>query len=219
MILAAGRGVRFGAPVNKSFVELLGKPLLLWSVEAFLEAGVVQELVVVSRPGEAEAVERVLSGVGLPWRTVEGGARRQDSSLAGIRAAREEIVLVHDAARPLVSPELIRAVFRAAVEHGAAVPVVPVRDTLRYVDRGFLLGKTVEREGLHAVQTPQGFRRDLVLPALEEADRRGVSLTDDATAVIHAGAEVAAVPGDPRNLKVTYPGDLELLAALLSARG
>ncbi len=216
VILAAGRGVRFGAAANKAFVELSGKPLLLWSAEAFLAAGVTRELVVVAGPGEMERVEGILSGTTIPYRVVPGGERRQDSSLAGIRAAQGEYVLVHDAARPLVSPELIRRVFEAVQRHGAAVPVVPVRDTVRYVNHGFLTGELVDREGLCAIQTPQGFQRDLILRALEAANKKGLSLTDDATAVLSVGERVAAVPGDVRNIKITYPEDLKVALAFLS---
>lgn len=219
MILAAGRGVRFGAAVNKAFVELSGKPLLRWSVEAFLAAGVVQELVVVAGPGEGGKVEGVLSDVRIPYKVVLGGERRQDSSFSGAQAAQGEYVLVHDAARPLVAPELIRRVFDATLKHGAAVPVVPVRDTLRYVESGFLSGELVDREGLCAVQTPQGFRRDLLLWALESANERGLSLTDDATALLVVGKRVATVPGDVRNIKITYPEDLKVALAFLSSGG
>lgn len=216
VILAAGRGVRFAAPGNKAFVELSGKPLLHWSAAAFVASGVVQELVVVARPGELGRAEEIISGMELPFRVVPGGERRQDSSLAGIRAAQGDYVLVHDAARPLVSPKLIRRVLEAAREHGAAVPVVPVRDTLRYVDGGLLTGQLVERAGLCVVQTPQGFRRDLILRALEDANSKGLPLTDDATALVVAGGRVAAVPGDIRNIKITYPEDLTLALALLA---
>ncbi|MCD6541231.1 2-C-methyl-D-erythritol 4-phosphate cytidylyltransferase [Candidatus Bipolaricaulota bacterium] len=219
VILAAGRGVRFGAAVNKAFVELSGKPLLRWSVEAFLAAGVVQELVVVVGPGEGGKVEGVLSDVRIPYKVVLGGERRQDSSFSGAQAAQGEYVLVHDAARPLVAPELIRRVFDATLKHGAAVPVVPVRDTLRYVESGFLSGELVDREGLCAVQTPQGFRRDLLLWALESANERGLSLTDDATALLVVGKRVATVPGDVRNIKITYPEDLKVALAFLSSGG
>ncbi|NOX44949.1 MAG: 2-C-methyl-D-erythritol 4-phosphate cytidylyltransferase [Caldiserica bacterium] len=219
VILAAGRGERLGAPIGKALVELSGKPLLRWSAEAFVASGAVVEVVAVARPGEEAAVEGALAGLGLPWRVVPGGERRQDSSLAGISAAAGEYVLIHDAARPLVGPDLIRAVLEATVRHGAAVPVIPVRDTLRYAAGGFLRAEGPDRAGLYAIQTPQGFRRELIRTALEDAVRRGFSLTDDAGAVLLAGGRVAVVPGEARNLKVTYPEDLELARALLSFRG
>ena len=216
VILAAGRGERFQGQVNKVFVLLRGRPLLRWCVDVFPASGVVGELVVVARPGEEGRITELLSEVPLPVQVVPGGKRRQDSARAGIEAARGEYVLVHDAARPLVSPELIRRVLKATEEHGAAVPVFPVVDTVRYVDeRGFLRPEDVPRAGLVRIQTPQGFRRELLLSALEHAERQGLPLTDDASAVLALGKPVAAVPGDPRNLKITHPEDLALAESLL----
>jgi len=216
VILAAGRGERFGGQVNKVFVLLRGRPLLRWCVDAFLASEAVGELVVVARPGEEGQVSELLSEVPLPVQVVPGGKRRQDSARAGVEAARGEYVLVHDAARPLVSPELIRRVLKATEEFGAAVPVFPVVDTVRYVDeRGFLRPDDVPRAGLVRIQTPQGFRRELLLSALEVAERQGLPLTDDASAVLALGRRVAAVPGAPENLKITHPEDLKLAESLL----
>jgi len=216
VILAAGRSERFRGRVNKVFVLLRGRPLLRWCVDAFLASGAVEELVVVARPGEEGQISALLSEVSLPVQVVLGGERRQDSARAGIEAARGEYVLVHDAARPLVSPELIRRVLKATEEHGAAVPVFPVVDTVRYVDeRGFLRPEDVRRAGLVHIQTPQGFRRKLLLSALEHAEQQGLPLTDDASAVLALGRRVAAVPGSPENLKITHPEDLKLAESLL----
>jgi len=218
VILAAGRGERFQGQVNKVFVLLRGRPLLRWCVDAFLASGVVEELLVVARPGEEGQITELLSEVPLPVQVVPGGERRQDSARAGVEAAQGEYVLIHDGARPLVTSELIRRVLSAAEEHGAAVPVLPVVDTVRYVDdRDFLRPEDVRRAGLVRIQTPQGFRRELLLSALEVAERQGLSLTDDAAALLALGKPVATVSGDPRNLKITHPEDLALAEALLSA--
>ena len=215
VILAAGRGVRFGG--GKALVTLRGRPLLHWCAEAFAASGAVEELVVVARPGEEGEVANALQGISLPARVVPGGERRQDSARAGVEAARGEYVLVHDVARPLVAPELIRRVLEAAREYGAAVPTVPVVDTVRYMDgRGFLRAEEVSRKGLVRIQTPQGFRRELLRAALEAAEREGLYLTDDAAALLAQGMPVAAVPGDPKNLKITHPEDLILAESLLT---
>ncbi len=211
IILAAGRAERFGQ--DKVFLELRGTPVLLYSVRAFLAAG-VEELVVVVRPGAELRAAALLRDLSVPLRVVAGGARRRDSSLAGVEAAQGRYVLIHDAARPLVSPELVGRVLAATVQHGAAVPVLPVVDTLRYAVDGFLKPETVPRPGLVAMQTPQGFRRDLLLAALRECD---ADLPDDAAALLARGLPVATVPGDPKNLKLTYPEDLDLAGLLLSA--
>jgi len=213
VILAAGRGVRFGG--GKAFVTLHGRPLLRWCADAFGASGAVEELVVVARPGEGGQVAEALAGLPFPLRVVPGGERRQDSARAGVEAARGEYVLVHDVARPLVTPDLIRRVFAAAQEHGAAVPTCPVVDTVRYLDkRGFLRAEEVSRMRLVSVQTPQAFRRELLLSALERAERDGLCLTDDAAALLALGVPVAAVPGDPKNLKITHPEDIKLAESL-----
>ena len=213
IILAAGRSERFGE--DKIFAELQGLPVLLHSVRAFLVAEVVEEIVVVARPGTEFRVAMLLQDLDFPIRVVTGGQRRRDSSLAGVEAACGEFVLIHDAARPLVSPELIKRVLASAETHGAAVPVLPMVDTLRYVENGFLKPEVLPRAGLVAMQTPQGFRRDLLLPALEECDE---DLPDDAAALLSRGIPVAVVPGDRRNLKLTYPEDLALAQLFLSPR-
>jgi 2-C-methyl-D-erythritol 4-phosphate cytidylyltransferase len=213
IILAAGRSERFGE--DKIFAELQGLPVLLHSVRAFLVAEVVEEIVVVARPGTEFRVAMLLQDLDFPIRVVTGGQRRRDSSLAGVEAACGEFVLIHDAARPLVSPELIKRVLDSAEAHGAAVPVLPMVDTLRYVENGFLKPEVLPRAGLVAMQTPQGFRRDLLLPALEECDE---DLPDDAAALLSRGIPVAVVPGDRRNLKLTYPEDLALAQLFLSPR-
>lgn len=189
---------------------------MLHSVRAFLAAEVVEELIVVARPGMEFRVAALLQDLDFPVRVVTGGPRRRDSSLAGVEVAQGEYVLIHDAARPLVGAELIRRVLRAAEEHGAAVPVLPVVDTLRYAENGFLKPETLPRSGLVAIQTPQGFRRDLLLPALRASEE---NLPDDAAALLVRGIPVAVVPGDPRNLKITFPEDLALAAVLLQIRG
>lgn len=178
----------------------------------FLQVKGVEELVVVARSGAEFRAAAVLQDVDFPIRVVTGGRRRRDSSLAGVEAAEGEIVLIHDAARPLVSAELIGRVLAATERHGAAVPVLSVVDTLRYVEDGFLRPEVVPRAGLVAMQTPQGFRRDLLLPALRACDE---DLPDDAAALLSRGIPVAAVPGDPRNIKITYPEDLALASLLL----
>jgi 2-C-methyl-D-erythritol 4-phosphate cytidylyltransferase len=213
IILAAGRSERFGE--DKIFAELQGLPVLLHSVRAFLVAEVVEEIVVVARPGTEFRVAMLLQDLDFPIRVVTGGQRRRDSSLAGVEAACGEFVLIHDAARPLVSPELIKRVLASAEAHGAAVPVLPMVDTLRYVENGFLKPEVLPRAGLVAMQTPQGFRRDLLLPALKECDE---DLPDDAAALLSRGIPVAVVPGDRRNLKLTYPEDLALAQLFLSPR-
>ena len=214
VILAAGRGERFGWEKNKIFLQLQGRPILTHTVTAFLQSSAVSELVVVIREGEEEEVRRILAALSLSIRLVHGGETRRDSALAGVRASRGEIVLIHDAARPFPSQALIERVIEGARHHSAVVPVLSVTDTLLREARGRLLDPLDRRAWVRA-QTPQGFRRALILPSLEAADP---AVTDDASAVLAKGEDVHAVRGEVWNLKITHPEDLDLARAIAAQR-
>ncbi len=191
---------------------LLGRSLLEWSVEQMKSAQSVARVIVVARP------ERVAELTAQPWLNgaivVAGGERRSDSVRAGVEAATAGVVLVHDGARPLASPSLADAVANAAAQHGAAVPVVPIVDSLKR-DNGAMLGPSVERDGLLRAQTPQGARRQLLLDAMTAA--KDEAFSDEAGLLESQGIAVAAVPGEAGNIKVTNPADLDMVRAL--ARG
>ncbi len=215
VILAAGRGERMQARDNKVFLPLAGTPVLAYSVRAFAAVDAVREIVIVTRAGEREQAARIAAPLFTAVKIVNGGARRQDSARAGVAAATGEIVLIHDAARPFPSPELIARVIATTARHGACVPVIPVVDTLRYTDQdGFLLPRTITRDGLYRVQTPQGFMRDRIRAALTEMNK---SITDDAAAVLATGGMVSATPGEETNIKLTTQADLLFAAALITA--
>jgi 2-C-methyl-D-erythritol 4-phosphate cytidylyltransferase len=203
---------------NKVFLSLGGTPILTRVIAAFAGAPRVTEIVVVVREGEEGKAASLVPAVAEDRvRIVRGGTERCDSSLCGVRAATGDVVLVHDGARPLVPLDLIDRVIDGAAAHGACVPVVAVVDTVRRVDpAGFLLPDVVERAGLVGIQTPQGFRAELILRCL--AEERGTPLPDDAAAVLARGIPVAAVDGDRDNLKVTTASDLLLAEALLARR-
>ena len=186
-----------GGRVPKAFLLLGGRPLYLHSLETFLALREVREVVVV-----------VPKGMKLPG-TVQGGRRRQDSVLKGLRATdpSSDLVLVHDAARPFVTPGLIRRVIRAAARAGAAVPGMPVGDTIKLVGRGSRVRRTLDRSELCAVQTPQGFRRAALVSAYAAGHGRR-DATDDAQVVERAGGIVAVVNGIPENFKITSRSDL-----------
>jgi len=202
ILVAAGEGSRFGGP--KALQELAGKTLLERAAAAF---GAFADRVLVLRAPDLDRAD--LSG----WTRVAGGARRRDSVAAGLAALRPEtgIVLIHDAARPLVPPEVVARVAEAAARAPAVIPVVPVSDTIKHVE-GNRVVETPDRATLVAVQTPQAFRVDLLRRALEASDS---DATDEAALVEALGVPVLTVAGDPRNLKITAPGDLRVAAALL----
>ena len=203
IVVAGGEGRRFGTP--KQYALIGGRRVLDWSVEA---ARTVAGTVVLVVPREAINDPSFHAAADM---VVAGGETRSDSVRAGLAAAGDEaeVVVVHDAARPLATAALFRAVV-AAVEAGAdaAVPALPVTDTVKRVAAGRVL-ETVDRSDLVAVQTPQAFRLGL----LRKAHEAGVVSTDDASLVEALGATVVVVPGEPRNMKLTSPDDLAVLEA------
>jgi len=199
ILLAAGLGRRMGGKRPKAFLALGGKPLYIHSLEVFQSLKEVRQIVLV-----------VPRGVRVPG-GVEGGLRRQDSVQNGLREVdpASDVVLVHDAARPFVTAELARKVIRGAMEHGGAVPGLPVRDTLKRRGEGGLIQATLDRNGLCSVQTPQGFRKGILEAAY--ASGHGVEdATDDAQVVERAGGAVSIVEGNSENFKITSKSDLSL---------
>jgi 2-C-methyl-D-erythritol 4-phosphate cytidylyltransferase/2-C-methyl-D-erythritol 2,4-cyclodiphosphate synthase len=211
------------AGTDKLLVPIGGRPLLAWTLDALLAARGVERLVLVA------ARERVVGWRAAPWlpagvtAVVEGGATRQASVAAGVRRLAQldprggdRPVLVHDGARPLASTALIEAVIEAVASHGAAVPVLPVAETLKRVDDGRVI-ETVDRSMLAAAQTPQGARRSLLLAAWDtfppDGDRE---FTDEAALLEACRIPVHAIPGEPANLKVTLPDDLRRVEQALA---
>jgi 2-C-methyl-D-erythritol 4-phosphate cytidylyltransferase len=210
IVVAAGRGERMGAERPKAFLELAGEPLLLRAARAFERASCVIGLVAVVPRAELDRARTLLQPLAKLRDVVAGGERRQDSVAAGLAALPDGfqgVVLIHDAARPLVEVELIEAVTQQAMATGAALPVLPLVDTVKRV-RGGRVVETLDRSELGGAQTPQGFRATLLLEALEAARRAGLELTDEAMAVERLGHAVHAVPGSRRNRKLTTPDDL-----------
>lgn len=215
LIPAAGRGTRIGGARPKQFLPLAGVPMLARTLAAFQSSDDIDAIVVVVPAGEETSCRDdivVRYGVSKATRIVAGGASRQASVAAGVRAlgADASFVVIHDAARPFVTTGLIRRVLAAAELSGAAIAALPVVDTLkRRLPDGRGLA-TVEREGLWAAQTPQVFRRDLIVEAYARAAADGFLGTDDASLVERLGYPVTLVEGDPSNLKITRAGDLRV---------
>lgn len=220
VVVAAGRSERM-AGRDKLAVEVAGRPLLAWSLAAIAAAPVVERIVLVRPAGQA-ALPRPAWLPDKVTAVVAGGARRQDSVAAGVQAlhatgtAQDRVLLVHDGARPLVTPSLVDAVARAAAAHGAAIPVLPVAETLKRTDGAVVLG-TVDRAGLASAQTPQGVRMDVWHEAFRRVTGSDREFTDEAALLEAAGVAVHVVPGEAANLKVTRPDDLALAEARLGA--
>jgi 2-C-methyl-D-erythritol 4-phosphate cytidylyltransferase len=223
LVVAAGRGERLGPGDPKALRSLGGEPMLVHAVRALAAASAVEVVVVAAPPDAVQTTRDLLAGEhgGATLEVVAGGAERPDSVRAALAALPDDVavVLVHDAARPLAPSSLADAV-AAAVTGGCAavVPALPVVDTVKQVS-GDRVVATVDRSTLRAVQTPQGFRREV----LEQAHREhrtghGVEVTDDAGLVERIGREVFVVPGHEDAFKVTRPVDLVLAEALLLER-
>ncbi len=252
ILVAAGRGERLGFGLPKARVPLAGTPLFLHALGTLLEHPRVQDVLVVvpDEPAEREAIASLLAESFGPVasravRLVPGGAERQDSVFAALTALEEEriepdaIIVVHDAARPLLRPDLLTRCLEAMElrlaqggqgdlpgltadgEAGSrpagVVPGLPVRETLKLV-YGDRVINTQPRDGLYAVQTPQVFRFGALSRAHRRAHRYGLRATDDAALLEWQGLPIRLVPGDSENLKVTFPGDLELAGRLLESR-
>jgi 2-C-methyl-D-erythritol 4-phosphate cytidylyltransferase len=218
ILVAAGRGERMGGDRPKAFLELAGEALLLRAARVFDRAPSVGRIVAVVPADELATARALLASVRKVSAVVPGGERRQDSVREGLRQAPagfDGVVLVHDAARPLVDVDLGEAVAGEAGEAGAAVPVLPVVDTVKRVRDGLVV-ETLDREALGSAQTPQGFRFAVLAEAYEAAFRDGVTVTDEATAVERLGAPVRAVPGSPRNRKITTREDLAWAEGVLA---
>ncbi len=213
LIVAAGSGERLGAGRPKAFVQLAGRPLLQWSIDA-LKAVAGIEQIVVALPAGSEAPAGVTG--------VEGGAVRSDSVRRALAVAGPgELVLVHDAARPLLTPELAAEVIAAlASDQGAdaAIAAVPVTDTIKRLGDGGAVTETLDRGRLWAVQTPQVFRRGVLARALQVSVAELARATDDAWLIERAGGRVVVVHSSDENLKVTTPLDLQMAELLLAGR-
>jgi 2-C-methyl-D-erythritol 4-phosphate cytidylyltransferase len=226
VVLASGAGTRVGAELNKVYLPVAGRRVVAWSLAAFAAVAEVGVLVLVIRPQDAELADEVLAAHPGPVEIVAGGATRQASELNALRHLASRIadgsvdaVLLHDAARPLASPELIADVLARTREHGGAVPGLAADDVVAVTGRTVTEGETVSARvpGAIRVQTPQGFRAQPLFAAYEQADAEGFLGTDTASCMERFSAlPVRWVPGGAENLKITYPHDLLVAERLLS---
>lgn len=216
VIVAAGSAQRMQG-IDKMLAPLLGVPVLLRSFRALAANETIQEIYIVTRQDLIETVTALCAGEKKFAGAVCGGSSRALSVLNGLREVSQELVAIHDGARPLVSEEIIQSTLQAAQCRGAAAPAIPVRDTVK-IARDGLVQQTPDRSSLFAVQTPQIFHTKLIRSALEQALETGVLLTDDCSAAEAAGHAVFLTQGSDENLKITVPTDLILAEAILKER-
>ena len=222
VIAAGGTGTRMNAGVPKQFLEISGKPVLLHTVEKISSIEEVAEIVIALPPEyipEASEILRQLPA-GADIRCVAGGANRQESVRAGVASVRSDpdIIMVHDAVRPLCDRELMRRVLEAASKKGAAIPGLPAMETIQRVARTGRVLSTPPREELYAIQTPQAFHAGILKSALDRAHASGFLGTDESSVVRWAGHPVYVVEGSPDNIKITRPLDMQIAGLLLSRR-
>ena len=210
IIVAAGSGIRFNSPIPKQFIEILGKPVIVHTLELFDACDLIDAIIVVIADDESERFGKILAKFPIAKLTeiVDGGATRAESVFKGLAAVdpRTEIVAVHDGARPLVTVDEISATINAAIETGAACLTAQVTDTIKVISVNNIIG-TLDRKNLRRALTPQAFRFELLKAAFDQGDLSSV-VTDECYLVERLGCDIALVDGSQRNIKITRPEDL-----------
>lgn len=223
IVAAAGNSSRMGSGIDKQMVKIGGKPVLWHTIRALAAVPEVKRIfVTVSPNNEAQVTDLLETALtDVPWQVLRGGAERQQSVLNALRKVDSslDIVLVHDGARPFPERDSIDAVIAAAVYFGAATVAVPAKDTIKVADEVECVAQTLDRSVLWQIQTPQAFRRELLVGAHERAAAEGKKATDDAALIEWTGGTVKLVRGSYFNMKVTTPEDLVLAEAVASKRG
>lgn len=222
IIVAAGSSTRMAMELPKQFIPLCGVPAIVRTLRAFDACRGVENLVVVCRGDHADAIKAYLAEFQIqkPVKLAEGGGTRQESVAAGIAAAPEQTAYyaIHDGARSMITPAEIDSAVADAVRYGASALAVPVKDTIKTVDAEGFVASTPARAALWAVQTPQVFRREIYLAAMEQAQKSGADYTDDCQLVERTGTRVHLTRGEYTNIKLTTPEDIALCEVLLKQR-
>ena len=221
IVVAAGAGRRVGAVLPKPYLLIAGRAMVLHTLDRCFGARSIDDVILVVGTNELARCEALLKADSAlrqrPWRLQKGGNTRQESVRCGLEAMNEktEVVVIHDGARPLVSPALIDRCVEVACEKGAAIAGVPVRDTIKIVSGDHQVKSTPERNSLWEIQTPQVFRRDLIVDGHNWAAREGIHATDDAMLIERMGGSVYVVEGERSNLKITVPEDILFAETLI----
>lgn len=223
IIVAGGSGKRMGMNIKKQFIELDGKATLAHTIEVFNKCKVIDEIIVVVGKEDKERVKTEIVnryGYHKVTQIVEGGTERQDSVYNGLMAVKDEVqyVMIHDGVRPFVSEETLEKALRITKEKHATVVAVPVKDTIKVVSEGLKVEGTPNRSTLWSVQTPQSFKKELLMKAYAYAKEKQINVTDDSMIVEAYGHDVYIVEGDYNNIKITTSEDLVLGQAILRSK-
>lgn len=216
LILAAGMGRRMGVGVNKVLMKISGKSVLAYTVKCFDNNKYVDEILVAAAENETYEIEKTIAEARIkkPCRVIVGGKSRQESSYAAVREAQDGIVLIHDGARAFTENKIIDSVIENAAVYGAAAPGIGVTDTVKKIENG-MITETLNRDELCLIQTPQGFKRNIILTAHEKAKRDGFFATDDAMLSEHAKIPVKLTEGSRENIKLTFKKDIFLAKEII----
>ncbi len=224
LIVAAGSGVRFGSSMPKQFFQINGMSLLEMTLVSFSRFCLKGPLVVTFGTGMEEKITSIISKI--PWhgikKVIQGGKTRQESVFNGLKyleSQKPDYVLIHDSVRPFVTREMISDVMEGAFSCKAAIPAVPVSDTLKKTTGDNIITETVARKDLWQAQTPQAFLFEHILDAHKHCMKNGFKATDDASVIEYIGSPVKIVPGSSNNFKITTPGDIKLAKAILTMEG
>ena len=219
ILLASGRGTRLGGTIPKVYLPVGGVPILVRTMRRMREVSADAPVILAAHPEDRGThlapLLPELEGLGLT-EVVDGGRTRQESMQRALAAcpSDRDLIVVHDAVRPFFPVKATRLLLNRAFEVGAGLLAVPAPDTLKRADADFRVQETVPRDGVWLAQTPQAIRRDVLDGAMQRAADEGFEATDDVGLVEHFGGAVEVVPGNPRNIKITIPADLELAEAL-----
>lgn len=216
VVPAAGIGKRFGGGVKKQFFSIFDKTILFYTLTALSRAYPFEEFILGGSPDDFDFMRSELDKTDIAsYQLVKGGAERYETVYNCLKAVKTDYVLIHDAVRPFIKPETVNAVIEASKYTDAAICAVPVRDTLKHIN-GNIADKTVSRDEYILSHTPQVFRTDVIMRALESAEERGIAVTDEAQAMEVAGGSVRWVPSSPDNMKITYLDDMSVAENLIS---
>ena len=221
IILAAGKGSRMKAGINKQYINLKGRPILSHTLEVFFACSAIDEIVLVIGEDDIELCDKMLlenPNCNKPLKTVIGGKERQHSVLNGLNHAdsNADIVIIHDGARPFITTEIIEKCIEGAHDYKAVSLGVPIKETVKVVDEEGFVKNTPNRASIWVTQTPQAFRRDLIRQAHEMALVKNIQATDDAALVENLGYPVRMIKGDYRNIKITTYEDLAIAETIMN---
>lgn len=222
IILAAGKGKRMNAGMNKQHIEIMDKPVMIHTIEVFEKCSMIDNIILVVANEERELCNRMIQLYAFQKvnKVIAGGVERQDSVFCGLEELDEscDIVLIHDGARMLVTESIIIKCINNAMKYGAATAGVPVKDTIKIVENENIVKSTPKRENIWITQTPQGFKKHIIIDAYEYAVINDIKATDDATLVEKTGKKVKMFNADYENIKVTTPIDIILVRTILEER-